>query len=434
VEKLLISFCQKKFKKKYAISNGKFSAMKELYYDEELCGIIDCELFRNLQLVSRPIYKLKNYDEYSLKYRSYLYEYLYDNATAIDTLQKIEDIAAITSINYNSITGMIVIAITIVIMIIILSSYFVIINKKFEFYLQMYDKVSWFVMLLGLCILISYNFTLLGEINDNKCNLSELIIIFGISMFFYPTLIHEIINFHETNKYTEFFKKNKLFVLIGLIAVDLIFGILMYVLSPWKVESTYIDGGKNFNTCINQANSKIILLFIIYFVKFILFLSIAFLTFLECNIKQIHNDMKTVTTLLYLNTIIVILMVVINFVNIKQFYLYYTIKIIAVSTITIVNYITILWIRICYEKSNNGNVGGVNIVKSKQSEGSSLMKQNYLTKGNYQTSNIISVLLQYHFSEGSKSLNNNDDSVSNSSTSSELIIYTSIISSSQVAI
>jgi len=142
--------------------------------------------------------------------------------------------------------------------------------------------------------------------------------------------------------------------------------------------------------------------------------------------------MKTITTLLYLNAIIVILMIVINFVNIKQFYLYYTIKIIIVSTITIVNYITILWIRICYEKSNNENVGGVNIVKSKKSKGNSLMKQNYITKGNSRTSNVISVMFQYHFSEGSKSLNNNDDSVSNSSTSPELIIYTSIISSSQI--
>jgi len=269
--KIIDFFLSKEIQKKYAISNGKFSAMEELYYDEELCGIIDCELFRNLQLVSRPIYKLKNYDEYSLKYRSYLYEYLYDNATAIDTLQNIDDITAITSINHNSTIGTIVIVITVVIMIMIVSFYFVITNKKFKFYLQMYDKVSWIVMLLGLCILISYNFTLLGEINNNKCNLNKLIIIFGISMFSYPTLIHEIINFHETNKYTEFFKRNKLFVLIGLIAGDLIFGILIYILSPWKVKSIYIDGGKNFNTCINQANSKIILLFIIYFIKFGIF-------------------------------------------------------------------------------------------------------------------------------------------------------------------
>ncbi|OUM63182.1 hypothetical protein PIROE2DRAFT_10342, partial [Piromyces sp. E2] len=53
--------------KKHIIDHGKHSALNDIYYDDELCSKIDCELFRNLQLISRPTFVMNDYDEYSSK-------------------------------------------------------------------------------------------------------------------------------------------------------------------------------------------------------------------------------------------------------------------------------------------------------------------------------------------------------------------------------
>ncbi|OUM63184.1 hypothetical protein PIROE2DRAFT_10344, partial [Piromyces sp. E2] len=112
--KIINFLLSKDIQKKYIIDHGKPSAMNDIYYDEELCSKINCTLFRNLQYVTRSTNFLSNYDEYSSKFRAYIYDFLYGNVTAKDTLQKIEDIAYINFIEYSSNIGITVIVISIV--------------------------------------------------------------------------------------------------------------------------------------------------------------------------------------------------------------------------------------------------------------------------------------------------------------------------------
>lgn len=213
--KVIDYLLSKDIQKKYIINYGKHSGMNEIYYDKELCSRIDCELFRNLQLVHRPTQFLNNYDEYSTKFRTYLYNFLYNNATTKDTLQKIEDIAFIYSISYSSILGIVISVITVLLMIVMLLSFSVICQRKNSYYLRMYDKLTWFLMLVTLCFFLSYNFVFLGELNKYKCSLYTLTPSIGIFIFCYPTLVAEIVNFPAANKYSEFIKKMKDYLLLG---------------------------------------------------------------------------------------------------------------------------------------------------------------------------------------------------------------------------
>jgi len=411
------------YQKKGVINNGKQSAMKEIYYDDELCSVVDCTLFRNLQLVSRPIYLLNDYTKYSLKFRKYLYNYLYNNATAEDTLQKIDDIATIDYINYYSTTGIITITITImIIIIIILSSLGIIFNQKNQFYFTMFNKSSWFIMLLGLCILICYNFTLLGQLNIYKCIFHRLTPIFGLSLFSYPILIHELINFPDPNKYSEFVKNKYKLIITGLIVMDFIYGALIYFLTSYQIKVIYVEEGKNYNKCINEKNINYILLIIMYVFKCIMFLSIAILTFIEYNLAHLHNEMKTISIFLYVNTIFFIIIIGVNFFNLGQFYVKYIIKILIISTFTLINYIIIIWVRMYYEKSKSENVHGVKIIKKKVANTPGMSSTNV---------NIISKIINYHYFCSSMSIYDKSN-YSNVSMEPEINLYTSVIPSCQM--
>ena len=303
--KIIDYLLSKEIQKKYAIKFNKRSAMDELYYDEDLCNKINCEFEKSMQLVARPTHLLSDYDKYSLKFRTYLYDFLYNNATVKDTIQKINDIAIINTISYSSSIGIVIIVISSIIMIVILLSYGIILQKRNHFYLRMYNKSSWFIMLLGLCILISYNITLLGELNVFKCTFHLLLPTIGISFFAYPTFIHEIINFPELNKYSEFIKRNNKIVIIGLMVTDIIYGVLFHYISPLQIKPIYVDGGKNFNTCIIKSNNHLVFLIIMYVFKFILWFITTILNFIEYNIKIISSEMKTISVILYCNTFLI---------------------------------------------------------------------------------------------------------------------------------
>jgi len=247
--KIIDFLLSKKSQKKYAMTKGKFSAMKEIYEDEELCSQIDCNLFRNLQLVSRPIHLWKNYNDYSLKFRTHLFDFLFKNESAKKALQEIDDIATISYIDHYSATGIAIIIISMILILAILSSYGIIFLNRNEFYFRMYDKISWLIMLSGLCLLLSSNFNLFGQMKNYKCISQLFIPITGMSIFAYPTLIHEIINFPESNKYSEYIKRNKLTITLGLIALDMVYGAIIYWIAPLQVNLLYVEGGNNFKIC-----------------------------------------------------------------------------------------------------------------------------------------------------------------------------------------
>jgi len=429
--KIVDFFLSKESQKKNVINNGKISAMKEVYYDDEVCSVVDCNLYKNLQLVSRPIHTWRNYDEYSLKFRTYIAEYLFGNVTAKDTLQRIDDITFISYIDYSSITGMGVIIISVILITIIFSSFIIILKKENRFYLIMYNKSSWFIMLLGLCIFISTNFTLLGQINEFKCVSHILIPIIGMSFFAYPTLIYEIIYFPEFNKFSEFIKRNKLFVIVGLILINFIYGIIIYFISPFQVKTIYANEGKNYNICVSKMYNQYIFIIVMYIFKFFVILSIAVLTFIEYNLSNISNEMKTITILFYCNSILMIILICINNLNLGKYFVKYFIKIVIMSTIGFINYVIIVWIRMYYEKNENMNIYGVKIVKNKQTNNAD---KSIHSKSTIQKTSILSKIINYHYYRSSLSINKNNESSDNANMSitPELNLYTSLIPSNQM--
>jgi len=84
-----IKFVTSKEKQKEIVMKNKvFSAIPELYDDEEVCKEVDCEKFKNIQLVSRPT-QLRDYSSFSELFRNSISDFLFNGKASTDTLKEI---------------------------------------------------------------------------------------------------------------------------------------------------------------------------------------------------------------------------------------------------------------------------------------------------------------------------------------------------------
>ncbi|OUM60150.1 hypothetical protein PIROE2DRAFT_14141 [Piromyces sp. E2] len=88
--KVLSFIASKEMQKKIIMNNHSYSSIPSLYEDTEVCSKIDCEFFKSIQLVPRP--KEKYYDDYSEKFRNYIYEYIFNDKSLSEKIQNIINI------------------------------------------------------------------------------------------------------------------------------------------------------------------------------------------------------------------------------------------------------------------------------------------------------------------------------------------------------
>ncbi|KAL6617500.1 hypothetical protein U3516DRAFT_780391 [Neocallimastix sp. 'constans'] len=85
---------QKEFLTKRILIPG----IMDLYYDEDVCKIAHCQLFRSIQPIGKPIFERDDYNYYAEKFKIYFSEFLYGNVSAKDALKNIKDISYIYEI------------------------------------------------------------------------------------------------------------------------------------------------------------------------------------------------------------------------------------------------------------------------------------------------------------------------------------------------
>ena len=274
---------------KYFLKDNRKSALDSVYYDEELCSVKDCELFKNNQYVSRHTTLIENYEKYSEKFVEYIIKFLSGKLEATETLKFIDDIARIYYIEYNSLIGKIIIISTIVLIIMIASSYFLVINKTFNFYLTLLDKTLWLVALVGLCIISSYGIFNLGQLTILKCNAKSMVVFLGLALFHYPLLIKGIIYFPQGNNLSNYVYNNKHLSMLILFLFDFIIAIIFCIVSPYTITEYYVDINENYEKCDFKSNISAIFYYLLILIRGIICLILSFLTFIEWNLKEIKK-------------------------------------------------------------------------------------------------------------------------------------------------
>ena len=315
---------QKEFLTKRILIPG----IMDLYYDEDVCKIAHCQLFRSIQPIGKPIFERDDYNYYAEKFKLYFSEFLYGNVSAKDALKNIKDISYIyeisTSTKYTSAGLINFLIFSVIITFMLLSLIFIFLNN-FNPFFEFLSQEYWILIVFGSIMNLSACFTKFGTLTSFKCQLSILLLSLGFSFSFIPILNKLIINFPEVNKISTWIDKHQyIFHLINF-SIDILLNGLMYI-KPYHIHTNYIEGGQNFQICEinNFFGNSIYILIIIY--KIIILLIILILIFIEWNNQKFHNDLKFIITAIYIFILGSIILLILNFITINNYIFYYLIR------------------------------------------------------------------------------------------------------------
>ncbi|ORX64250.1 periplasmic binding protein-like II [Anaeromyces robustus] len=90
--KFIEFLASKDIQKEIVMENKVFSALPSIYDDADVCNIVECEVFKNVQLITRPSSKYNDYSTFSQKFRKAVYDGLYEDKSVEETLKNIKNI------------------------------------------------------------------------------------------------------------------------------------------------------------------------------------------------------------------------------------------------------------------------------------------------------------------------------------------------------
>ncbi|ORX77361.1 periplasmic binding protein-like II [Anaeromyces robustus] len=317
----------KNMQKRFVLKNNIISPIPSLYFDDDVCQYLDCELFKNIQLTVRPNDKASDYSNYSENFRNKIYEYLYGEKSAHEVLQEIDDITKIYYFsinNENSLGGKIYFIINIIISVIMVLLTGFLFIEKYKKYFEFESKMFYYIIILGI-LLITWNpFTKLGKVESYKCNLQSILLNYGYTLIIIPILYKLIINFPETNKISLWIKDKKMIFLSIFLVIDTLL-ITIYILSsPYTIEKETING-KNYNTCQLTNLFSIIIFYIMIIYQILLFLTIIILIFIEWNISETYYDVRFIMSSISVDILLVTIIFILQYMRKSNYVVYFSI-------------------------------------------------------------------------------------------------------------
>jgi len=421
----------KEVQKQMILDYKVFSAMRDLYDDEEVCKAVNCDLINNVQMIQDPKI-LYNYDYY-IQFKTFLTNYLKKNESEAESVEetsgKLDDITKIYHVSIgteDSILGLVVFIIIMVLIVLMVFSIIFLFIPKYESYFEFLSKDFWILIVIGSISGLGTILTLYGEMVPYKCFLNSLFVCFSSTFRIIPILQKLISNFPGENKILQWIKNNERLFVWTCIINDAFINFLLYIM--WfDVMNVYIPYNKNYTICVMFNPFAAFITFISSLEKIaVLFLVILFL-FMEWNIKSTKKDIKTVSYAFMLNSSVFFLILTFNFVNFTDYFGFFFI----ISSLNILfsvsNFFFIYGARIVWIfKKNDLDVEKKNKVKERKLE-SVLMKFklstydedkngnnadenaaiDYKTSTTYSNSkSIISKVINYHYYTGEQKSDN----------------------------
>jgi len=345
VVKAFTYFTSKDIQRKYFALRNYYSPIPSLYDEEEVCQVVDCDHFRNIQLIKRPFDQVDDYNAYTNKFRTYIYEYLYgdDNIKAIDVLKKVEDITKIYYLSLNTddtSIGLILFIIVTITIVIMLGSLAFLYIEKLKSHFKFLPNEFWIFFIIGLIFILCPYYIEIGKVSSTKCFLKIVFMIIGYTLSYMPVICQMLIQIpKEGNKISKWVSQHR-YLFIGIFLLfDLILIFLMYF-TPYTVMDMKYKNQKNFQICKQNYTFGKIIITLIYTYICITIIVIFFLIFLEWNFRPLHYDVRFLTAALYMNIIFFIMYILIsNIVTLNNYIINSLVKEISRILFVFVNYI-----------------------------------------------------------------------------------------------
>ena len=339
----------KEVKKEVSLNFSILPGIDSLYDDEEFCARMDCELFKSIQPVVRPTKENENYDEYSIKFRNYVYDFIYGDKSAKEVLKEIIDLRKIYSVSLNTketSVGLIFFYILCSIICIMILSLIFLFIPSFKPFFTFLPNDFWILSILGIIMIICIGFIEIGDITVFKCHLRIILLTIGFTLNMVTNLYKLLITFPEENKISKWIEKHRYLYLLSFIIVDIIMNSLLLI-QPYEIKT--IEGnGEHFNTCELRTTLSNIIEYIFVFIKFIVLVNILLLIFLEWNMKRIMIDLRFFISIIYVDSLSFSLILIMDIFNINSYIGYFIIRVVIYIVYGISNYILMFGFRIIF--------------------------------------------------------------------------------------
>ncbi|ORY81697.1 hypothetical protein LY90DRAFT_4093 [Neocallimastix californiae] len=356
VIKVFMFLTSKELQKKYIINKGFYSPILSLYEEDDVCETVDCEFFKNIQLTARPTSKVSNYDQYSFKFRNYIYDFLYGNKTAEEALKTIYEI---TNFHYLTLKsdetnlGLIIFITTVTISIIMLSSIVFLFIKKYEHFFNFISNDLWIVIIIGFLVYLFPIFLDYGPIHLIKCYLNQYFNILGPFLMLLPLLIRLLINIPEKdNKILKLIEQKRIQIILYFIIIyTVIYGSL--VISPYTIITRTFNDEKSIKICQMNNTFGNIIFFSLYTTRYIITAIILFLIFIEWNLRSTLYDIRSIVLILYISFLFDIFLYISNFIHYNDIILFLTLSEFIRIICTTTNYLLLYGIKLVYAVLHN---------------------------------------------------------------------------------
>jgi len=315
----------KETQKKYIINNNLYSAMTELYEDEEVCNVIECDVIKDIYPFSfrNNDVNLFGDDLYNTKYTNAILDYLYKNHSLSETIKIIDDMTKIYKFSLkmdDSKVGFIIFIVFLVFFAYMILSVMLLFNRKLKKRFTFLSLDLWFVTILGSLILMSSLMTLYEDVTNAKCHLRIALINVGFMLSVAPSLLKLITNFPVNNKVSLWFDKKKyislLIIMIFTVSLNGIFAI-----SSYHIQNVTMSDKSKYNKCIMKNVFGNIIYYIIQIYDIFVILISLILIFMEWNLEETTLDIKYLATALSMDILSFLLLNIID--KIKLDYIVY---------------------------------------------------------------------------------------------------------------
>lgn len=348
-------FFSEKIQKKILTEYQLNISMKRLYDDKEVCEQLEqsqysitCDLMKKMKFILRPTHQEYDYDRFSSKYQLILKKYLNGTITsAKDAVEDIYNISYIYFIEVNSFVSLFVLIINNIITLSMIISFALIFTKRNKDYFKFLKKRYWLLFIIGLFLVSCYPYTGINKLSRFKCYIRPIIISIGFTVSFTPIVLKMIINFPLENKISHFIDRHYFSFILVFVLIDII-SFIIYSISPLVVRTYFFDDKLNFQKCepYSKLGQTIILGMVTY--KGIILCIMAFFLFIEWNIEETREDIRSFTAILYANLLSIFLYIMICSIDVENYHIYYLLRVGPIFCYTITNLLMAIGIRLYY--------------------------------------------------------------------------------------
>jgi ABC-type glycerol-3-phosphate transport system substrate-binding protein len=301
------------------------SAIHSTYSDPEICEKINCLKFSSMQSIVRPSSSSINYDEYSENFRNLARKYIYGDTdqSALEILTEVDDMRKIHFLEINSLASITTISLIFIIIALLALSLIYITIHRFKQQFVFLPYGYWCTVIIGIFLMSIYGLTGIRELNNYKCLIRPFLLSIGFNLIYIPILLKMIAIFPKKNGLTKFVKDHFSLLYIFFLIIDVGINISWYLLDPLIVNKLTVTSGKNFQYCSSFTSIGNIIHYILFGIKIFILLIMSILVFTEWNLAAFKPDIRSITTTIYTNILLIGLFIVIENININNRYLYF---------------------------------------------------------------------------------------------------------------